>query len=541
MVLTKRNYEIIENCKGMYEEEIIDAILKNRGIKDIEHFLHPQKDDLLPLGDLLNIDNAANIVACGIDAGKSFGVFFDVDLDGVSSGAIMTRYLKHYTDRVSTYINKGKAHGLIGQDLERFNNIDILIIVDSLDKDTSQYERLYRNNKQIIVLDHHAIEKNIDYEKYVTLVSSQNHYKNPNLSGSGTVWKFCKYLDEYFLENYADDYVDLAACGILADVCDVSENSRENRYIVDKGLNNLKNPAIKKIIGSYEFNSKAVLFSVAPLINACCRIGKNNIAMQLFLTDDNKEVLSYKKELTKCKDLQVEELERIIPDVQKVFDSQQDMNVLYTIIDSPYGISGLIGNKCLDIYNKPMFILKDCGDKYCGSMRSIGYGDFKDLCNCTGLAVLSGHEQASGVEIEKNKFNDFIFEINKKLSNIKQMTSDSIKVDCEICLEDMTRLLIDKVKEINRISGEGFRPITFKIGGIDEYNVGSFKQGKHLVLMPTDYIQLIEWNTNVNYSELEDAALMNEPIEVIGELDSGWFIKKFVLKLIISNLKVGVA
>lgn len=105
----------------------------------------------------------------------------------------------------------------------------------------------------------------------------------------------------------------------------------------------------------------------------------------------------------------------------------------------------------------------------------------------------------------------------------------------------MTRLLIDKVKEINRISGEGFRPITFKIGGIDEYNVGSFKQGKHLVLMPTDYIQLIEWNTNVNYSELEDAALMNEPIEVIGELDSGWFIKKFVLKLIISNLKVGVA
>lgn len=537
--MTKKKYEIIENCKGMYEEEIVDTILKNRGIKDVEHFLHPQKEDLLPLSDLHNIDSAANIVAHGIDAGKMFGVFFDVDLDGVSSGTIMTRYLKHYTDRVSTYINKGKAHGLIGQDLERFSNVDILIIVDSLDKNTSQYEKLYHDKKQIIVLDHHAIEKNIDYGKYVTLVSSQNQYKNPNLSGSGTVWKFCKYLDEYFLEDYADDYADLAACGILADVCDVSEESKENRYIVDKGLNNLKNPAIKKIIGSYEFNSKAILFSVAPLINACCRIGKNSIAMRLFLTDDNKEVLTYKKQLTQCKELQAEELKKILPDVQKVFDNQKDMNVLYAIIDSQYGISGLIGNKCLDIYNKPMFILKDCESKYCGSMRSTGYGDFKDLCNCTGLAILNGHEQASGIEIEKNKLEDFIFEINKRLSKINQTTSESIKVDCEIGLEDLTRTLIDKVKEINRISGEGFRPITFKISDITDYNVSSFKQGKHLVLMPTDYIQLIEWNTNANYSELEDASLMNEPIEVIGELDSGWFIKKFVLKLIISNLKVG--
>ena len=32
---------------------------------------------------------------------------------------------------------------------------------------------------------------------------------------------------------------------------------------------------------------------------------------------------------------------------------------------------------------------------------------------------------------------------------------------------------------------------------------------------------------------------MNTPLEVIGELDSGWFIKKFMLKVIISDLKVG--
>ena len=540
MMRTKKNYNILADCRGMYEQEIVDTILENRGIKDVEHFLNPREEDLLPLDSLMRIDDARQIVENGLDNNKNFGIHWDVDTDGVSSGTIMTRYLRNYTDRVSSYINTGKAHGLIEQDLEQFNGVDILIVVDSLDKDTSQYEELHNRGIQIIVLDHHAIDHNVDYDKFVTLVSSQRNYDNPSLSGAGVVWKFCKYLDEYFMNDYSDEYVDLAACGILADVCDVSEDSKENRYIVSEGLKNLKNPAVKKIIGSYEFNSKAILFSVAPLINACCRIGRNNVAMRLFLSDENKEVLALKKQLEECKEIQANELERILPSVYKDFDSQNG-EVLYTFIDTEYGIGGVIGNKCLEIYNKPMFILKDCKDKYCGSMRSVGYGDFMALCNNTELAVLHGHEQASGIEIEKDKFEEFISMVNQQLSNMEQTTSDEIDVDCEINIEDITRTLVDKVKEINKISGAGFKPITFKVVNIDEYGIGSFKQGKHLVITPTDNIQLIEWNTKVDYEELEDDAIMNTPLEVIGELDSGWFIKKFMLKVIISDLKVGVA
>lgn len=540
MMRTKKNYNILADCRGMYEQEIVDTILENRGIKDVEHFLNPREEDLLPLDSLMRIDDARQIIEKGFDNNKNFGIHWDVDTDGVSSGTIMTRYLRNYTDRVSSYINTGKAHGLIEQDLEQFNGVDILIVVDSLDKDISQYEELHNRGIQIIVLDHHTIDANVNYDKFVTLVSSQRNYDNPSLSGAGVVWKFCKYLDEYFMNDYSDEYVDLAACGILADVCDVSEDNKENRYIVNKGLKNLKNPAVKKIIGSYEFNSKAILFSVAPLINACCRIGRNNIAMQLFLSDENKEVLALKKQLEECKEIQANELERILPSVYKDFDSQNG-EVLYTFIDTEYGIGGVIGNKCLEIYNKPMFILKDCKDKYCGSMRSVGYGDFMALCNSTELAVLHGHEQASGIEIEKDKFEEFISMVNQQLSNMKQTTSDEIDVDCKINIEDITRTLVDKVKEINKISGAGFKPITFKVVNIDEYGIGSFKQGKHLVITPTDNIQLIEWNTKVDYDELEDDALMNEPIEVIGELDSGFFARKYMLKVIISDLKVGVA
>jgi single-stranded-DNA-specific exonuclease len=259
------------------------------------------------------------------------------------------------------------------------------------------------------------------------------------------------------------------------------------------------------------------------------------------LANDNKEVLALKKQLAKCKEIQSAELDKILPDVQQSLEIQSDSNVLYTIINSEYGISGLIGNKCLEIYNKPIFILKDCGDKYCGSMRSEGYGDFRKLCNDTGLAELHGHEEASGIEIKKNNLDDFIKAINTKLSTIEKTVTNNVDVDCEINLEDLTSLLVNKVKAINMVSGAGFKPLTFKVTGINEYGIGSFKQGKHLVITPSDNVQLIEWNTNVNYEELEDDALMNAPIEVVGELDAGFFSRKYMLKVIISDLKVGVA
>ena len=162
MMRTKKNYNILADCRGMYEQEIVDTILENRGIKDVEHFLNPREEDLLPLDSLMRIDDARQIVENGLDNNKNFGIHWDVDTDGVSSGTIMTRYLRNYTDRVSSYINTGKAHGLIEQDLEQFNGVDILIVVDSLDKDTSQYEELHNRGIQIIVLDHHAIDHNVD-------------------------------------------------------------------------------------------------------------------------------------------------------------------------------------------------------------------------------------------------------------------------------------------------------------------------------------------------------------------------------------------
>lgn len=528
-----KNYKVLNDCRQMYEDEVFDVILEQRGITNPEHFFNPTEDDLLPLDSLLRIEDAFRRVDKAIKEDEKISILFDTDLDGTSSGAIITRYLKNFTSNIKTYIDEGKQHGLIGQDIEKFHDVDLLIIVDSLDKDESQYKKLHESGTDIIILDHHAIKEIIPYDKYAILVSSQRNYRNPQLSGAGVTWKFCKYMDEQYLTGYADELADLAACGLVGDMMDMTV--MENRYIVSKGLSKIYNPAIKKIVGGFEFNSNAISFSVAPIINASNRIGKNDIAMKAFIEDDNKILLKYMRELKKCKELQNEEVDRILPKAINSCEKQKDNKMMVVLIDTDYGISGLLGNKLLERYQRPILILKDCGNTYRGSMRAVGVDDFRKICNESGLAKADGHELASGIEIKKELLNEFTLYIEETLPELK---SDSVvDVDIQLDISDITRKMVDLIKSIDKISGTNFKPIKVYINNIYDYEIGNMSDYKHLTIKPNDYLLIIKWNYNGSFDEMEDHSLVNDELKVVGTVDSGFLGRKFVLKVVCDEIE----
>lgn len=528
-----KEYNIKHDCRGMTEGEIIDIILTDRCIEDVDHFLNPTKDDLLPLGSLPNIHEAYELLKEHIDKLSEIHILWDTDTDGITSGAIMYRYLDKLGIECTSHINEGKAHGLLNQDLDRFADADLVIIVDSLDKDCSAYCKLKEQGKDIIVLDHHTVNPEVPYENYVTLVTSQIDYENPALSGAGVVLKFCMYIDEQNGTDYADEFFDLCACGLVADMSDMT--NMENRYIVSRGLEKINNLALKKIIGSYEFNTTAISFSVAPLINAANRMFKNQVAMQAFLSDENKEVLDYMKELKKCREDQNVEVERLMPDVIEQCESQIDNKMIVAHVDSSYGIGGLLGNKLLERYQRPILILKDCGDKYSGSMRAVA-GDFRKTIVDSGLATSEGHELAAGVDIPKENIEAFITYIEEELAGVE--TTTSIYADIQLDVDDITRNLIEQIKTLDRLSGEGFKPIKVYINGITSYDVSNFSNYKHLIIKPKDYLLLIKWNWNGSFDDMEDNSIIEEELEIVATLDSGWLGKKFVLKAICDEIDV---
>lgn len=527
MIRTKKNYNILNDCRGMYEDEVFDTILQQRGVQDAKHFLNPIEEDLLPLDSLYRIDEAYIRINRAIEENENIGILFDTDTDGIAAGTIMTRYLRHFADDIFTYIDDGKQHGLKGQNLQQFASLDLLIVVDSLDEDEIQYKELSEAGIDVLILDHHAIKREIPYDTYTILISSQRDYDNSQLSGAGVVWKFCKYLDEQFLTDYADELVDLAACGLVGDMMDMTV--MENRYIVSKGLEKIYNPAVKKIVGGFEFNSTAIAFSIAPIVNAANRMGENETAMNAFLEDNNKQVLAYVKALKKCKEEQNQEVERLLPNVYEQCEKQKDQKVIAVYIDTQYGIAGLLGNKLLEKYQKPILVLKDIGSKYAGSMRAVGVDDFRKICNDSGYAKADGHELASGIQIKKSDLNNFLSYIETNLPEFKEPTID---IDIQIDVEDITRRLVENIKKIDRISGTNFKPVRAYMDNICDYEIGQMSDYKHLVLKPNDYLQIIKWNFDGSFDDMEDHSTMNDEFEAVCSLDSGFLGRKFVLKAV---------
>lgn len=472
--------------------EIIEAILDARGIEDISSFLRPEEDDMVPIEKLKGIEEAAQIIIDAIDNNEMFMIYFDNDLDGTTAGSIAYRYLKNFTENVCTYIADGKIHGLEGLPSDVLDGIDVLWIVDSINDDVKLYQDILDRNIKIVVTDHHKIPQSlIDSGVDISLVSSANDYPNPDLTGAGVTWRLCNMIDYLALADYSVELYDLCCAGIIGDMG--SLESKENRYLCHEGLKNLRNPAIKKLIGSYFFDAQSVQFSVAPAVNALVRTNNNETAMRMFITDDEAEIDELIQSAKDAKEEQNSMVDEIINELLEQGEAQVDKKCkVFWITEEYKNLSGLLGNRLLSLYSTPLLIVRENGDLITGSMRACGLRDFAAMVNETSLATCSGHELAAGFECKKELFERFLEVIEEKLSTIEFKTE--IEADIEIEPFQVSDNLIKQLGALNRISGSGFKPITVLVRSND-YTVGFMSKGKHLKITDNETGMIfVKWN-----------------------------------------------
>lgn len=517
----------------MKPNQIMDKIFQSRKIESSDDWLYPDKFDILPPQDLINIQEAAQNCMAMIKSNKNIIIHADVDVDGITAGTIVTRYLKHLTAKVSCVINERKQHGLYGTDLNQFDNADLIIVCDSLDNNNEAYVKLVQAGKKIIVLDHHDINLDIDYSM-IDLVSSQNNYPNSDLSGAGVCFKFVQMLDEINDTCFADEYWDLATVGIVGDMCSMA--ALENRAICHFGLSQITNPFLRQITKGFGFSSKSISFSIAPLINSANRTGNNELALQTFLTDDEKELKRNIKALKKCKEIQNTEVDRLLSNAISQCETQNNNPVMCVEIHTKYNLSGLIGNKLMRIYKKPIIVLRQIIDgTYYGSGRGINVDNFRQLCVDTGLCKANGHASAFGIEIKEHDLKQFLQEINFKLANCKFEQTNT--VDILLNPEDISSDLINQIKEFDRITGTNCPAVSVLLA-VDNYDISTMSNGKHLVVKPNNHLDIIQWNYEGNIDDMEEHSMLGDKIIAVGNLDSGYLGRRFSLKLIASSIEV---
>ena len=510
------------------DSEIIEAILDSRGIEDITSFLKPEIEDMIPFDKLKGLNEAYRIIDDAVTMGERFLVLADVDADGCCSNAIITRYLRKCGAEVECVINDGKKHGAEDFNLSLLDDVDVMIIVDSLNNDPSVYERIINTGTKLIVFDHHLPEQRLfDANLDFVLVSSANDYPNEHLSGAGVCMKYVLYADEMNLTDYSNDLWVYAAIGLIADMSSMAEP--ENRYIAYRGLAQFRNPMVQKMVGNYTFDSQSVSFSIGPLVNAAMRMHENEKAMNVFLAEDEYEIDELVKDLKNCREEQNKVVADLLDGLLEQGEAQLDRKCMFFMLDNytDAEITGLIGNKLLAMYQRPLFILKRRDEQYAGSMRSMGTDNFLEIANSTGLCLCQGHPNAAGAFIDVDNFEQFQEVIENKLKDIE--FSVNIEADIELAPLQINESLIKQLNAINRISGTGFAPIKVLVRAND-YDVTTFSTKKHLKIVDESGLLIVKWNC-LDYQTMKN----DKELVAVGTLSSPRYGKVQYLQLTIDD------
>ena len=328
-----------------------------------------------------------------------------------------------------------------------------------------------------------------------------------------------KYLDHVNGTNIADNLVDLAAVGIIADVCSVGLDSMENREICDFGFRNLQNCGIRAVVNADEMNSESIGFSIAPLVNAANRMNENRLALDLFLCDSISTAKNIVKDLTKIKEKQKVLAAELFENFESMVADQVDNHCYYFMIDESYGtLGGLLATKASDKWKRPCIVVHDTPLGYAGSMRATGVENFSKIVNDSGLGECAGHENSAGIVIPKENFDSFKQHVESELTNLD--FTPTLDVDLYLERMQITPFLLTRVKEINRITGPGFPSVSVCIENIKNYNIKKLSQGKHLCVETSDMKFLI-WNFTKWDDVCDDGVL-----HAIGSIDESFFMGK---------------
>lgn len=505
------------------DDNIIDKILKIRGIKNKEEFLFPSKDVLHSYWELSDMKEAVKITTYAIQNNFKIGVYGDIDTDGVTSLAIIYHYLKKYNiNPINIYHQRKDGHGVIVDNVPK--DLDLLIIVDSSTNSVKECKELSKN-MNIIILDHHESDKK---NPYAVIVNPQiNDYPNKHLSGAGVCYKFCQAIDEVSEKDYAKELVDFCAIGLIGDMMNVAE--LETRRLILEGIFKIHNNCniqlkllLKHLKKDYKPNTTDISFYVVPFINSIIRLNQIEDAITILTSDDEKTIKDTIKKCDKLNKQRKKIQAELVKKVEKKIDHSH--KTIFVIMDDVREknktLNGLVANNIMQKYKKPTFILNlnEETNSYVGSGRSLGNIDVRELMNQCELSVeAEGHEGAFGVEIKKSELNNLINLLDDKLKDVDY--DNSILVDLELKQSDITWELLQDISKLNFIVGEGFKTPQFLIKCLFKTNAKIMKD-IHIKLQTNDLDCL-----KFNLSEYEVDRLYNAfCFDVIGSLNiNSWY------------------
>ncbi len=388
---------------------------------------------------------AAGRVGLAMANGEKIAVFGDYDVDGITATCLLTDFLRSYGADVVSYIpgRLEEGYGLNPIAIRQLHSegVKLIVTVDCGITALEEARMCKALGIDLVITDHHECKERLP--EAIAVVDPHRPdggYPHMTLSGVGVAFKLAAALcgsQEEVLARYAD----MVCLGTVADVMPLQG---ENRVFVSRGLEALKHthrPGIAALMkecgcAPESLNATSIGFMLAPRINAAGRMGKIELATELFLTQDPERAAYLAKALCELnKQRQAVEAQIYEEAVSMLPDKTPDAIVL---ADESWhqGVVGIVASRMAEEFCCPAFLICLDGDRGKASSRS--YGGFNLFSSLSALSELlesyGGHELAAGFTISRERIVPFRNRICQMAADFYTDGAPRTLLDVDCCI-----------------------------------------------------------------------------------------------------------
>ncbi len=397
-------------------------VLALRGLHSREQaraFVDPDCYSPTPPGSLPDLERAVARLLEARERGETLCIWGDFDCDGVTSTSLLLSALQPLGFQVqfTLPLRSSEGHGLNSQRLQQVlaQGCQVLLTVDCGIGNAAEIALAQAQGVDVIVADHHTLPDPLPpaYAVINPLRLPEDHPLR-FLPGVGVAYKLAEALYQALGIPGVEEYLDLVAVGIVADVAVLQ---RECRYLVQRGLPVLaktRRPGLRVLLdwvsnGSSPgtLTAQDIAFGLAPKLNAIGRLEDASLAVELLTTSDSQRAQALVEHFLalseECRQLTQQVLQEATQQLESLDLARERAIVLAGSGWKP-GVLGIAAARLAEQYRCPaVLIAKD-------ESTGLGYGSGRSIPGVNLLRAIEavrpllqrggGHPMAVGIQVD---------------------------------------------------------------------------------------------------------------------------------------------
>lgn len=486
---------VAEKADAWKTSKILTRLLLNKNLvekKDVERFINPCLEQLRNPFDFERMEEAVEKIIKLREKKQRIYIYGDYDVDGITAASFLVLVMREIGIDTRYYIPSRieENYGLDKKTIDFINERDgkMVITVDTGANSIEDIRYAQSLGIEVIVTDHHKSTKEKSDEEYILINPKlSENYKFKYLSGAGVALKLAQgiYRKLKISEERLYKYLDIVMIGTVADVVPMID---ENRVIISKGLQVLKETKVKGLVYLIRYlkfqnkniNTTDVSYFISPLINSLGRIGVSKIGADFFIEEDDFKIYNIIEEMKKTNKIRRKLEKKIYDEAIEILEKEEnakDMPYIFLTSKNWHpGVIGVVSSRLSIKFGVPVILVaikNGVGKASCRSNNGVNiFNIFKKMEG--KLVRFGGHDLAAGFIAETGKLKEIEGEFAKEIEKLKTTREEKVlEVDLELSIDEINEEILEDIKLLSPYGLENQQPL-FMDRGVYIKNIEKF-------------------------------------------------------------------